>query len=107
MSSYTTKVTWLGSEYGCRVFFDGKLIVEGRCPSRDLIGPTLRDLLRTLDKDGGDSFTSAARYRISKEGNRSYQVKHIWSSTKSPSAKSPSANSPSAKSPSAKLGEAK
>ena len=76
--SYTTKATWLGTEYGCRVFFDGKLVVEGRCPTRDLIGPTFRDLLRTLDKNGGDEFTSAARKRKFKEGNMSIDVKHLW-----------------------------
>jgi hypothetical protein len=78
MSRYTTKVTWLGKEYGCRVFFDGKLVVEGRCPSRNLIGPTFRDLLRTLDKCGGDAFTNAARYRKFREGNLSIGVKHLW-----------------------------
>ena len=76
---YTTKVTWLGTEYGCRVFKDGELILEGRASSRELIGATFRDLLRTIDKCGeGDSFTSAARHRNSKEGNLCIGVKHIW-----------------------------
>jgi hypothetical protein len=75
---YTTKTTWLGKEYGCRVFYDDKLVVEGRCPTRELIGPTFRDLLRTLDKCGGDSFTSAARKRKFKEGNKCASVKHWW-----------------------------
>jgi hypothetical protein len=79
-TKYTTKCTWLGKEYGCRVFQDGKLIVEGRAPSRELIGPTFRDLLRTLDKCGySDPFTNAARTRKFKEGNLCASVKHIWS----------------------------
>ena len=38
----------------------------------------LRDLLRTLDKCGGDAFTEAARNRIGKNGGKAVQVKHIW-----------------------------
>ena len=76
--SYTTKTTWLGKEYGCRVFHDGQLVVEAKCQSRDLIGPTFRDLLRTIDKCGGDQFTNAARHRSQKEGNKCLQVKHLW-----------------------------
>ena len=76
---YKTKATWLGNEYGCRIFKNGKLILEGRAPSRNLIGATFRDLLRTLDKScGGDEFTSAARRRNSKPGNLCIGVKHIW-----------------------------
>jgi hypothetical protein len=76
---YTTKVTWLGNVYGCRVFKDDELILEGRASSRDLIGATFRDLLRTIDKcSEGDSFTSAARHRNSKSGNLCIGVKHIW-----------------------------
>lgn len=75
---YTTKATWLGSEYGCRVFKDGVLILEGRCLTKNHIGATFRDLLRTIDKCGGDSFTSAARHRNSKPGNLCIGVKHIW-----------------------------
>jgi len=77
-NTYSTKATWLGREYGCRVFRDGKLIVEARCKSRTLIGPTFRDLLRTLDKAGGDAFTSAARKRKYREGNLSIGVRHYW-----------------------------
>lgn len=36
--TYTTKTTWLGNEYGCRVYFNDELIVEGRCATRDMIG---------------------------------------------------------------------
>ena len=76
--AYTTKATWLGTEYGCRVFKDGVLVVEGRCKTKDLIGATFRDLLRTLDKLGGDSFTSSARKRKYEEGNAVTSVKHYW-----------------------------
>ena len=75
---YTTKATWLGREYGCRVFHNGEPIVEGRATGRNLIGPVFRDLLRTLDKLGGDAFTNAARYRKWREGNLSMCVKHRW-----------------------------
>jgi hypothetical protein len=76
---YTTKCTWLGNEYGCRVFLNGELVVEGRCPTRDLIASTFRDLLRTIDKCGtGDEFTHAARMRNSKNGNKCVGVRHIW-----------------------------
>lgn len=76
--SYKTKVTWLGKEYGCRVFFNNKLIVEGRCKTRLLIGPTFRDLLRTIDSLNGDKFTNAARKRKYKPGNIELSVKHYW-----------------------------
>lgn len=76
--SYETKTTWLGNEYGCRVYLDGVLIVEGRAPTRHLIGATYRDLLRTLDKCGGDDFTSAARKRKFAEGSPLASVKHYW-----------------------------
>lgn len=76
--SYTTKATWLGSEYGCRVFYNGEMVVEGRCQTKALIGPTFRDLLRTLDTLGGDAFTSAARRRKHEDGNAVASVKHLW-----------------------------
>ena len=38
MSTFTTKATWLGNQYGCRVFQNGKLIVEGRTPNKAEIG---------------------------------------------------------------------
>ncbi len=76
---YSTKCTRLGRGYGCRVYQDGVLILEGRCESRHLIGATFRDLLRTIDKCGnGDAFTHAARFRNSKPGNLCVGVKHIW-----------------------------
>lgn len=75
---YTTKATWLGKEYGCRIFINGVPILEGRCETKIEIGATFRDLLRTLDTLGGDSFTSAARKRKYKEGNLVVQTKHYW-----------------------------
>lgn len=77
-SKYTTKCTWLGKEYGCRVFHDGVLIVEGRCKSKELIGATFRDLLRTIDKCGGDAFTSATRKRKYEPLNIVVSAKHRW-----------------------------
>lgn len=80
MNRFVCKVTCLGNHgYGCRIFHDGVLVVEGRCRSRGLIGATFRDLLRTLDKLGGNRFTSAARERKFKEGNPIASVKHLWS----------------------------
>lgn len=80
--TYTTKATWLGNEYGCRIFRGDEVVVEGRCPTRDLIGATFRDLLRTLDKCGGDAFTKAARYRKYREGSPMTHVKHWWGGKK-------------------------
>ena len=76
--AFTTKAIWLGTEYWCRVFEDGALVVEGRCVTRDMIGATFRDLLRTLDKLGGDAFTSAARGRKQRAGNPIVSVWHKW-----------------------------
>lgn len=76
--AYRTKSTWLGKEYGCRIFLNDELIVEARCKNRIMIGPTFRDLLRTLDKLGGDKFTSAARKRKFRNGNLCVAVKHLW-----------------------------
>ena len=76
-SVYSTRCTWLGQElgYGCRVFVGDKLLVEGRARTREDIGPTFRDLVRSVDKLGGDEFTSASRHR----GDDRLEVKHIWS----------------------------
>jgi hypothetical protein len=76
--TYTTKATRLQSGYGCRVYLDGVLIVEARCKTRQDIAPTMRDLLRTLDKLGGDAYTSAARRRIGRPGNAQLSVRHLW-----------------------------
>jgi len=76
--TYRTKTTRLGREYGCRVYDDEVLVVEGRAARRDQIGATYRDLLRTLDKCGGDAFTKAARRRKDRVGNPVANVKHYW-----------------------------
>lgn len=78
MYMYTTKCTWLGKEYGCRIFRDGILVVEGRAKDQMEIGAVFRDLFRTLDTLGGDEFTKAVRYRKHKPGNLSMGVKHYW-----------------------------
>lgn len=77
-SEYTTRATYLGDRYGCRVLRGGRVVVEGQCQTRDQIGATFRDLFRTLDKLGGDAFTSAARKRKYREGNAVASVKHLW-----------------------------
>ena len=46
-SEYTTRVTYLGDRYGCRVLRGGRVVVEGQCQTRDQIGATFRDLFRT------------------------------------------------------------
>ncbi len=81
--TYETKTTWLGHEYGCRIYLAGKLVLEGRAPTRLLIGATYRDLLWTLDKCGGDEFTAAARRRKFAEGNPVASVKHYWEGKRS------------------------
>lgn len=81
-SQYSTRTTWLGREYGCRIYSEDVLVVEGRCQSRDQIGATFRDLLRTLDKCSGDEFTSSARKRKFQEGNPVASVKHYWGGKK-------------------------
>ena len=78
---YTTKSTWLGDDYGCQVLKDGVLVVEGRCATKGMIGATFRDLLRTLDKLGGDEFTSAARERSTLAGNATVSARHRWAHT--------------------------
>lgn len=75
---YTTKATKMAKGYGCRVFQDGKLILEGRCDSRDLIGPTFRDFLRTIDRLGGDQFTSAVRNRVNTKNLPVNDAQHYW-----------------------------
>ena len=84
MSEYTTKVTWLGREYGCRVYYKSKLLVEGRASCRLMIGPVFRDLLRTCDKLGGDTFTKSARHRkfSEKPGTIAAACKHFWGGKK-------------------------
>jgi hypothetical protein len=78
MNNYTTKVTRTKDGYFCRVSFKGTPIVQAKVSSRIEIGAAFRDLLRTLDKLGGDKFTNAARYRKWKKGNLTREVKHEW-----------------------------
>lgn len=81
---YSTKCTFINRNtgYGCRIFYNDKLIVEGIAPNKFLIGATFRDLFRTIDKCGGDKFTSAVRKRKFKEGNPVISVKHYWNGIK-------------------------
>ena len=76
--SYKTKTTWLGTTYGCQIYKDSILIVEGRCKFRNLIGATFRDLFSTLDTLGGDVFTHSVRRRKFKVGNPVINTKHYW-----------------------------
>lgn len=77
--AYTTKTTRLNDGFGCRVYKDGSLVVEGKATERALIGAVYRDLLRTLDKGlAPDAFTNAARDRKFKDGNLVTSVKHVW-----------------------------
>ena len=76
--TYTTKTTNVNGTYFCRVSFNGNPVVQAKVENRHEIGPAYRDLLRTLDKLGGDRFTSAARYRKWKPGNTSGSFKHEW-----------------------------
>lgn len=78
MSDYTTKVTRTKGGYICRVSFLGRPVVQTKVETRCEVGPAFRDLLRTLDKLGGDAFTSAARYRKWREGNLDSSVNHEW-----------------------------
>ena len=64
MNDYNTKTTWLGTEYGCRIYRKGVLIMEKRCKTKNLIGPCYRSMFRIIDKGGGDKFTSAVRDRM-------------------------------------------
>ena len=75
---YNTKVTRLNTGYGCRVLKGTTVVVQTCVPCKADIAPAFRDLLRTLDGLGGDEFTSAARARNNKPGNRYLSVKHVW-----------------------------
>ena len=63
-AGFSTKVTALGSGYGIRVFRHGKLVCSTKVTSRLQVGPAIRDLLRWIDKSGGQSpMASASRNR--------------------------------------------
>ncbi len=67
-NGWTTKVTRLGDGYGVRVFKGGVLHSEGKAATRMDVGPVLRDLLRWVDKGGGDSpMASASRDRMARK----------------------------------------
>ena len=78
MSEYTTKATRTKGGYFCRIFRNGKAILQAKVESRMDIGGAFRDMLRTLDKGGGDAFTSSARYRNGAGDNKLKHVKHEW-----------------------------
>lgn len=80
--NYITKTTWLGNKYGCRIYLDNILIVEGRTKSKYYIGAVFRDLFRTLDKLGGNKFTHSVRERKYKEGNPVVSCRHYWGGKK-------------------------
>jgi hypothetical protein len=61
---YSTKVTRLANGYGCRVLKDGEVVSEGHADTRADVGPTLRELLRMIDKCGNPSeMADASRTR--------------------------------------------
>ena len=79
-TEYSTKVTNINGFYHCRILRENgsKVVLEARVDNRVLIGPAFRDMFRTLDKGGGDEFTSACRKRKFKEGNMNLHVQHCW-----------------------------
>jgi hypothetical protein len=78
MSNYSTKVTKVKDKYICLVLYNEVPVVQTKVSSRADIGPAFRDLLRTLDKLGGDAFTSSARNRKFAPNNSCISVKHEW-----------------------------
>lgn len=64
-----TKSTFLGNgTWGCRVFYNQDLVIECTVNSRKDIGSAFRDMIRTLDKCGGDADTSGIRANMWKDG---------------------------------------
>jgi hypothetical protein len=78
MSKYSTKVTKVKDKYICLVLCNSAPVVQAKVSSRADIGPAFRDLLRTLDKLGGDAFTESARNRKFAPSNPCISVKHEW-----------------------------
>lgn len=61
---YETKVTALADGFGCRVLRHGKVVWEGHAKTKGEIGPTIREMLRMIDKGGNPSeMASASRNR--------------------------------------------
>ena len=80
-SEYTTKCTFIGNgKYGCRIFRNDKIVVEGIAEGRMQVGGVFRDMFRTIDKCGGDEFTHASRYRKFSERNKPLYISaiHYW-----------------------------
>lgn len=71
-SEYTTKLTAMRGFWWCQIQRRGKPVVQAKAFKRDEIGPTFRSILRTLDKLGGDRFTSAARERLNDVRNKEF-----------------------------------
>lgn len=63
-NGFSTKVTALGSCFGLRVVKNGKVIMQDAAKTKAEIGPTLKEMLRMLDKCGNPSpMASASRDR--------------------------------------------
>lgn len=61
---FSTKVTRLGKGFGVRILRNGKVVSEGHAKAKGDIAPTLREMLRMLDKCGNPSdMASASRDR--------------------------------------------
>jgi len=71
---HDVKVTRMpGLGYGVRVFVNGKLSSECIADCREMVGPTIRDLLRMEDKCGNISkMADRSRHRT---GEKEYQRK--------------------------------
>lgn len=73
----TTKVTYLGNCYGCRIYNNDTPIVEVRVKDKTEIQPAIKDMLRTLDKLGYDSnMAHASRVRNNNMPVNKYRF--IW-----------------------------
>lgn len=78
MEPFSTKTTSLGNRlYGCRVFNNGKVIVELRVP-RSLISSAYREMFRTLDKLGYDSKMAHSSRMRGKNHESLNGYKFIW-----------------------------
>lgn len=65
---YNTKVTALGDGYGLRILKHGKIIASGHAPTKADIAPTLKEMLRMLDKCGNPSSMASASRDRAKRG---------------------------------------
>lgn len=62
-TEYSIEVTKINNKFHCRLFRLDEVVDEVACELRLDIGYVCREMLRTIDKGGGDDFTSAARNR--------------------------------------------